>query len=164
MEVLTNMSLATKLVSLRKENGLTQIALAEKLDVSRQAISSWEVGKAIPGTDKLKLLCDLYGVSIDYLLNEEAEDLSNHSDVPNAVMQNMDTEYHDGNKDTTQDIVQLRRIVYIGTVLIIVLLATILSTAISAISPDQSENQITPIEDLTVIEDDDYPSFVFPFD
>ena len=79
-------------------------------------------------------------------------------------MQNMDTEYHDGNKDTTQDIVQLRRIVYIGTVLIIVLLATILSTAISAISPDQSENQITPIEDLTVIEDDDYPSFVFPFD
>ena len=155
------MSLATKLVSLRKENGLTQIALAEKLDVSRQAISSWEVGKAIPSTDKLKLLCDLYGVSIDNLLNEGVEDPSNHSDVPDAVTRNIDAEYHDVNKDSTQDISQLRRIVYIGTVLIIVLLAIILSTAIS---PVQSEDQITPIEDMTVVEDDDYPEIILPFD
>ena len=155
------MSLATKLVSLRKENGLTQIALAEKLDVSRQAISSWEVGKAIPSTDKLKLLCDLYGVSIDNLLNEGVEDPSNHSDVPNAVTQNMDTECHDANKYTAQDIAHLRRIIHIGIVLIIVLLAIILSTAIS---PARSEDQIINIEDMTVIEDDDYPTIIFPFD
>ena len=155
------MSLATKLVSLRKENGLTQIALAEKLDVSRQAISNWEVGKAIPSTDKLKLLCDLYGVSIDNLLNEGVEDPSNHSDVPNAVTQNMDTECHNANKYTAQDIAHLRRIVYIGAVLIFVLLAIILSMALS---PVQSKDQIIPIEDMTVLEDDDYSDIILPFD
>lgn len=65
------MSLPLKLADLRKEAGLTQMELAEKLDVSRQAISKWEVGAAVPGTDKLKALSELYGVSIDYLLDDE---------------------------------------------------------------------------------------------
>lgn len=47
------MSLAEKLVTLRKQNGLTQMELAEKLNVSRQAVSRWEVGVAVPGTDKV---------------------------------------------------------------------------------------------------------------
>lgn len=49
------MELKEKLVALRKEKGLTQIAVAEKLNVSRQAISRWESGMALPSTDnKLK--------------------------------------------------------------------------------------------------------------
>lgn len=47
--------------------------LAEKLGVSRQAISRWEVGTAVPSTDNLKTLSDLYGVPVDYLLNDDSE-------------------------------------------------------------------------------------------
>ena len=57
-----NMELKEKLVALRKEKGLTQSAVAEKLDVSRQAISRWESGIALPSTDNLKSLSALYGV------------------------------------------------------------------------------------------------------
>lgn len=67
------MRLPLKLIELRKEAGLTQIDLAEQLDVSRQAISKWEVGTAVPGTDKLRALSELYGVSVDYLLNDDMD-------------------------------------------------------------------------------------------
>lgn len=69
------MSLAEKLVALRKQKGLTQMELAEKLNVSRQAISRWEVGSAVPSTDNLKTLGDLYGVSVDYLLSDIADNV-----------------------------------------------------------------------------------------
>lgn len=54
------MSLAEKLVILRKQKGMTQMDLAEQLNVSRQAISRWEVGAAVPSTDNLKVLGDSY--------------------------------------------------------------------------------------------------------
>lgn len=66
--------LPAKLSSLRKRQGLTQLELAEKLNVSRQAISRWEVGTAVPTTDNLKVLSNLYGVTVDYLLNDNTED------------------------------------------------------------------------------------------
>lgn len=68
------MELKEKLVALRKEKGLTQSAVAEKLDVSRQAISRWESGIALPSTDNLKSLSALYGVPVDYLLNSDTEE------------------------------------------------------------------------------------------
>lgn len=67
------MELKEKLVALRKEKGLTQLAVAEKLDVSRQAISRWESGITLPSTDNLKSLSALYGVPVDYLLNSDTE-------------------------------------------------------------------------------------------
>lgn len=67
------MELKDKLVTLRKEKGLTQLAVAEKLDISRQAISRWESGVALPSTDNLKSLSVLYGVPVDYLLNSDVE-------------------------------------------------------------------------------------------
>lgn len=67
------MEIKEKLVALRKEKGLTQLAVAEKLNVSRQAISRWESGIALPSTDNLKSLSALYGVPIDYLLNSDVE-------------------------------------------------------------------------------------------
>lgn len=67
------MELKEKLVILRKEKGLTQLSVAEKLDVSRQAVSRWESGVALPSTDNLKSLSTLYGVSVDYLLNSDIE-------------------------------------------------------------------------------------------
>jgi len=65
------MKLDEKLVHLRKEKGLTQLELAEAVKVSRQAVSKWESGGGIPSTENLLGLSELYGVSVDYLLNEE---------------------------------------------------------------------------------------------
>lgn len=63
-------SLAEKLVSLRKSRGLTQAQLAERMNVSRQAISRWETGESVPSVTKLKFLSELYDVSVEDLLND----------------------------------------------------------------------------------------------
>ena len=56
------------LYELRTKNGLSQDALAEKVFVTRQAVSRWENGDTVPGTETLKLLSELFGVSINTLL------------------------------------------------------------------------------------------------
>lgn len=68
------MKLEEKLVSLRKAKGLSQLKLAEMMNVSRQAISRWEVGTAVPSTDNLKYLGRLYDVPLEYLLHDDAPD------------------------------------------------------------------------------------------
>lgn len=64
------MKLAEKLIYLRKEKRLSQLKLAELMNVSRQAVSRWEVGAATPSIENLKYLSGLYGVSLEYLLDE----------------------------------------------------------------------------------------------
>lgn len=59
-------------MALRKEKGLSQIQLAEMMNVSRQAVSRWEVGASVPSTDNLKYLGELYDVSLEYLLHDDA--------------------------------------------------------------------------------------------
>lgn len=67
------MNLSEKLILLRKGKGLTQMKVAEVLDVSRQAISRWESGDSVPSTENLRVLSELYGVTIDYLIAENSE-------------------------------------------------------------------------------------------
>lgn len=68
------MILADKLIRLRKKNGWSQEELADKLDVSRQAVSKWESASAIPSLEKILQLSTLFGVTSDYLLKDEIED------------------------------------------------------------------------------------------
>ena len=56
------------ILQLRTQNGLSQEALADKVFVTRQAVSRWETGETVPNTDTLKLLSELFGVSINTLL------------------------------------------------------------------------------------------------
>ena len=65
------MDLKKKLSQLRKEKGLTQLELAEALQVSRQAVSRWEVGTAVPTLDNLVVLREVYGVPLDDLIQNE---------------------------------------------------------------------------------------------
>ena len=67
------MELNEKLISLRKQNKLTQAQVAETLDVSRQAISNWETGAVLPSADNLKALSRLYQVPADSLLNDDTD-------------------------------------------------------------------------------------------
>ncbi len=68
-----NIEIANRLVNLRKEKNLSQEALAEKLGISRQAVSKWERAEASPDTDNLIMLARLYGISLDELLQTEDE-------------------------------------------------------------------------------------------
>jgi len=66
------MKLAEKILSLRTARGLSQGDLAEKLEVSRQSVSKWETGQSVPDLDKIIKLADLFGVSVDELVREDA--------------------------------------------------------------------------------------------
>lgn len=68
------MILADKIIRLRKRNGWSQEELAEKLQVSRQAVSKWEGAQTIPDLGKILMLSRLFGVTTDYLLKDEIED------------------------------------------------------------------------------------------
>lgn len=68
------MILADKIIRLRKKNGWSQEELAEKMNVSRQAVSKWEGAQAIPDLEKILMLGNLFGVTTDYLLKDEIED------------------------------------------------------------------------------------------
>ncbi len=65
------MKLSEKIIELRKANGMTQEELALKCNVSRQSISKWEADIALPETEKLLILGELFHVSMDVLLKDE---------------------------------------------------------------------------------------------
>lgn len=67
------MTFAEKLVQLRKREGYTQEEVADRLEVSRQAISRWEMGTAVPDSSNLLQISRLFKVSADYLLNDDYE-------------------------------------------------------------------------------------------
>ena len=126
-----NVETANHLQMLRKKNGYSQEELAEKIGISRQAVSKWERAEASPDTDNLILLAKLYGVTLDELLKTDSlpmpdsegislrkEDYMGQSSVPdddgeiypnghpfNKAQQNTDNSANtaDINNDTTQN-------------------------------------------------------------
>lgn len=144
------MNLAEKLIYLRKKQGLTQLELAEKLDVSRQAVSRWEVGATIPSTDNLKILGDLYEVPVDYLLNEELESIAKKDE---------DAQEQSTQELKKKDIFLNRRRIYVGVAVILALLAIIISTSVVH---NQNQEQVIPMEAMTTFGEDEFSSVVLP--
>lgn len=68
------MKFQDKLQILRKENGMSQEKLAEKIGISRQAVAKWEVGESNPDLDKLIILSDLFKISIDKLVKDNDDE------------------------------------------------------------------------------------------
>ena len=73
------MKLSDKIVGLRKSRGMSQETLAEHLNVSRQAVSRWEMGTAMPDAANILRLSKLFHVTADYLLDDEYQ---SDSDLP----------------------------------------------------------------------------------
>ncbi|MCL2331991.1 MAG: helix-turn-helix domain-containing protein [Actinomycetia bacterium] len=80
-----NKEMADRLIRLRKEHQLTQDDLAQKLFVSRQAVSKWERGEALPDIDNLTALASLYDVSLDELLGRAGTTGSSEGEKPEAI-------------------------------------------------------------------------------
>ena len=74
-----------KIVELRKQKGLSQEELAEQLGVSRQAVSRWELGQTLPDIPNLLQLCDLFGVSADYLVRDEEQTVENSNQSAKTI-------------------------------------------------------------------------------
>ena len=79
-----NLEIANKLYKLRKKNGLSQEALAEKLGISRQSISKWERAESSPDTDNLISLAKLYNISLDELLLNDAKEIKDEQAQENS--------------------------------------------------------------------------------
>lgn len=79
------MNFAEKLLNLRTQSGYSQELLAEKLNVSRQAISKWELGTTLPETDKVIAISEFFGVSTDYLLKNSIQ-LNNSESLDRVVL------------------------------------------------------------------------------
>ena len=96
--------LGNRLAELRKEHGYSQEELADKLGVSRQAISKWERGEASPDTDNLIELSRIYGVSLDELLGLEGssqkEKAKKGSKINVTINANLN---HEKNEDEDED-------------------------------------------------------------
>lgn len=73
------MDFGVRVKQLRENAGLTQAELAERLDVSRPAIGTWESGKARPRLNKLRQLADLFNVTVSELMGEDAEPVPFHA-------------------------------------------------------------------------------------
>ena len=101
-----NLEIANRLVQLRKEYHLSQEELAEKIGISRQAVSKWERAESSPDTDNLILLSQLYHMSIDELLKTDAvKDNTNVDTVSNVSSRNANAtefSYTTRSADTTQ--------------------------------------------------------------
>ena len=65
--------ISANLNTLRKQRGYSQEEVAEKIGVSRQAVAKWESGETMPDLDNTMALAELYGVSLDNLVNYQAK-------------------------------------------------------------------------------------------
>ena len=102
-----NIETANRLLQYRKQVGLSQEELAEKIGVSRQAVSKWERSEASPDTDNLIVLAELYGVSLDELLglkganeggNTTVESLPEKDEVHVSLKDGIHVHSKDGDK------------------------------------------------------------------
>ena len=75
------MKLSDNLKRIRKENDLSQEQLAEKLGVSRQAVSKWESGQSYPEMDKVLLICKTFNYNIDDLMNENIKEIEEEKEA-----------------------------------------------------------------------------------
>lgn len=73
------MKLSEKLMKLRKENVLSQEEFANKLNVSRQTVSKWELGQTIPDTDNLTKIASIFGISVNDLLDDNVDPIEEKS-------------------------------------------------------------------------------------
>lgn len=84
------MNLSENLKKIRKENNLSQEQLAEKLGVSRQAVSKWESNQAYPEMDKVLQLAQMFHLNIDELLNQDISEVSSEKQSKTAMNKYID--------------------------------------------------------------------------
>lgn len=124
------MTFGENLAILRKSKGLSQEQLAEKLRLTRQTISKWELEQSTPDLDLLLQLSDIFQVSTDYLIKGEQEERKGSSNDEPEAGSNRSFPIH------TQDIAAYKWCFYFGSVCVAISLIGIIAFVIcSALHP-----------------------------
>lgn len=120
------MEFSNRLYNLRKQSGLSQEDLGNKLNVSRQTVSKWEVGDTNPDMERLVMLSDLFQVSLDELILGIKPEIINEQDVKNSMVTEIKEKIC--KKDNKQKIKKILKVV--GIILGILLVVDIISMVI----------------------------------
>lgn len=140
------MELKDKLISLRKSKGLSQLELAEALNVSRQAVSRWEVGTSIPSMEKLIALGKLYDIPLDELV-----DLGEAQEGAVQALEEDGKEAKEGEKqqDTDKEYYHIKKgIVRIGVGIMLILMVLVSCTIIYLMKNQKPSEDPIPVENL----------------
>ena len=121
-----------RLIQLRQEQGLSQSGLAEALGVSRQAISRWETGAAMPSAENLLCLSRLYGVPMDELIRGEEADPEQKTEPPA------------GTQDAPKEDRALRR--WRAAALVLAAVCVLLAGTVAYIAEEQRKAQADEID------------------
>lgn len=136
-------SLGEKLHLLRKQAGYSQEELAYKVDVTRQTVSLWESNSLIPKADKLKMLCEIFNVSSDYLLFDSATEqrLGNQIDTTGKTYGKLESDNTQTKKKTKNKVLKVA-----ATLLAVFLLCLIVLVCLMVINtPDGGYESVTAI-------------------
>jgi transcriptional regulator with XRE-family HTH domain len=98
-----NMSFNEQLTKLRKRNSITQIELANLMNVKQYVISSWETGRSEPNISQIIKLSDIFKISTDYLLDRHII-ITNSENEFNKVIENINKDIKD---DFTKDLIKI---------------------------------------------------------
>jgi transcriptional regulator with XRE-family HTH domain len=98
-----NMSFNEQLTKLRKRNNITQIELANLMNVKQYVISSWETGRSEPNISQIIKLSDIFKISTDYLLDRHII-ITNSENEFNKVIENINKDIKD---DFTKDLIKI---------------------------------------------------------
>lgn len=127
------MKFKEKLSFLRKQRGMTQLELAERLGISRQAVSRWEQGMSEPSTENLVSIGKLFDIPVDSLVNENVQ-LHEESTVQVAVAEEKGAD----EKHRKYDILKMIGIVIFAIIVILII----------CISLSRGEKNPVPMEDI----------------
>lgn len=121
-----------RLIQLRQEQGLSQSGLAEALGVSRQAVSRWETGAAMPSAENLFCLSRLYGVPMDELIRGEEAEPEQKTEAPA------------GTQDAPKEDRALRR--WRAAALVLAAVCVLLAGTVAYIAEEQRKAQADEID------------------
>ena len=101
----------------RKEQGLTQAVLAEKLGITDRAVSKWETGRSLPDASLMPVLCDLLGISINELFSGERLDMDQYKEMAEQHLLEMRRQEEEANRR----LLSLEWVIGVGSSLILFL-------------------------------------------
>lgn len=120
------MTIGSRIQAMRKERGMSQEELANKLSVSRQTVSQWETGQTAPSIDNIYTLKDIFGVSFDALMSERQTE--SPQKAPAAVIPHK----HGEITYNPEDIKSATRIVFMPRILRTLFVAVLFTIVLSA--------------------------------
>lgn len=115
------------IASLRKEKGLTQAALAEKLNITDRAVSKWERGISLPDSSTMLPLCEILGINVNELLTGERIDMENYNKKAEEIILEMTRMKEQRDKEL------LSLEIFIGVLVTVIFLVCILTASFADI-------------------------------